>query len=120
MLEFTSLFLALPVVHAHGRHDTVMHTSLLGLLCTSVLHHASGRKYDRTVGRVDRILCVANALLCFARLWPFPQKRDVLCLGLGAYISYVYYGKLAKKSKSVHASMHACAAIINLWAVERL
>lgn len=118
MLEFTSLLLAAPVVYAQLVGDTLMHTSWLALLCTSLLHHASRGRLDRSVGRIDRGLCVLNAIICGSRLWPVTDSTSAACWVAGAYIVYVYYvSGAARRSNAVHVSIHVTASLIACRAV---
>ena len=113
MLEFSSLLMASIVLYAHRRGDTVMHDAWLALLCSSLIHHASGYKYG-WLEQLDRILCKANSVLCASRNWPLVTPQHAAVWGLGVYMVVIYYGGYAERHKLVHASIHAAASAVAL------
>jgi hypothetical protein len=112
MLHFSALQIACVVFAAHVSRDTLLFSTSLILLCSSLIHHASGYACQH-VARVDRALCLVFAAACVFRTIGKSPLIYVTNWSLGLYIAIIYYKlRLHESSKIAHASIHTAASLV--------
>ena len=115
MLEFSSLSLGAVVVTAARAGDTAMHSAWLALTCSSLIHHASGRR-RRWVRAVDRALCWTVVATCAHRLRGKSVVKNAVCYGAAALVAAAF--KHRDRHAAIHATMHVLAAGIGVLSVQ--
>ena len=110
MLEYTALQFV-PVVLL-SRHDRLLHTSSLFLLCSSLVYHA--QKYTTpALYYVDILNCMLYTMVCCYRSYEYEMWFNYSVL---VYDIVMYFGfmKVYGWNPYIHASMHTLSSIVGV------